>query len=145
MRETYPSRVVLGPTVLAAAVDDADDAARDTLDLVLEHPAVTLVASDALLDAAATIAADRTGEAAAAELRDRVADARLVPTHPPDDHPALASAYRANAAHLVTGDPDLRDADAAAALGPLRVSARSPAAFLRIFDPGALPADSDDG
>lgn len=145
VRETDPSKVVLGADVLGAAAGDAgaDRDARATLSMVEGHDGVTLVASDALLDAAVTVAAEHAGDPAAAALRDRVDATRLAVAHPSDDHPALASAYRAKAAHLVTRDPDLLGADAAAVLGPLRVSVRTPEAFLQVFDPDALPGERD--
>lgn len=144
MRETDPGRVVLAVDVLAAAVaggSDPDDPARRALDLVLGHDAVALVASDALLDDAAALVAERDGPIAARELRNRVEAECIAVSHPADDDPAVAAAYQSGAAHIVTRDSHLLGAEPAATLRPLRVSVRTPDAFVRVFDPDALPAE----
>ena len=57
---------------------------------------------------------------------------------PHGDHPALAAAYRGGARHLVTDDEALVGAETGATLGPrVGVSARTPPAFLQLYDPAA--------
>ncbi|MDR9445656.1 MAG: hypothetical protein RI544_05840, partial [Haloquadratum sp.] len=57
---------------------------------------------------------------------------------PRGDHPALAAAYRGGARHLVTDDQAVLGAEPGATLGPrVGVSARTPAAFLQLYDPAA--------
>ncbi|MDR9412019.1 MAG: hypothetical protein RI531_05230 [Haloferacaceae archaeon] len=57
---------------------------------------------------------------------------------PRGDHPALAAAYRGGARHLVTDDEAVLGAEPGATLGPrVGVSARTPAAFLQLYDPAA--------
>ncbi|MFC6768260.1 DUF7384 family protein, partial [Natrinema soli] len=53
--------------------------------------------------------------------------------------PALASAYRGEAAHLLSYDERLRSAEAGLTLQPrVSVSVRPPDAFARLFDPESL-------
>ena len=60
---------------------------------------------------------------------------------PHGDHPALAAAYRGGARHLVTDDEALVGAETGATLGPrVGVSARTPPAFLQLYDPAAAYA-----
>jgi len=137
-RENHPARVVADADVLAADLL-VGGAAREALDAVRAHSWVELVASDALLDdAEAVIAALADGELAGA-WRDRIEELRVAVDHPPGDHPALASAYRGGAAHLLSYDDDLRSAEAGAALGSrLNVSVKTPAGFAGLFDAESL-------
>ena len=69
----------------------------------------------------------------------RAADAREPVAHPPGDHPALASAYRGGAMHLLTFDERLRSADAGAAIrGHVETSVKHPRGFAALFDPASL-------
>lgn len=140
-----PTRVVADADVLAADLL-CGGAARAALDLVREHSWVTLVASDELLaDARATIAA-LADDVLAADWRDRVdTDCERV-THADGDHPGLASAAAGRAAHLLTLDTDLVGARSNLAVQPhLRVSIRSPRAFVSSFDAAALYTATHDG
>jgi hypothetical protein len=57
---------------------------------------------------------------------------------PGGDHTALGAAYRGGARHLVTDDPAVLSPAAGATLGPrVGLSARTPAAFLQVYDPAA--------
>lgn len=137
MREPDPARVVADADVLAADLL-VGGAARAALDHVRRHDWATLVASDRLLDEAQAIVAGLADENLATDWRERVgADADRV-EHPSGDHPALASAYRGNAAHVLSFDPVMTSARAGAALSRAGVSVKRPDAFDHLFDPDAL-------
>ncbi|MBX0322363.1 hypothetical protein EGH21_04880 [Halomicroarcula sp. F13] len=141
MTEAGPARVVADADVLAADLlcGDADNAAREALDHVRRHSWVTLVASDPLLDDAEAVIRDLSDDSLAADWRERVEAEREPVDHPEGDHPALASAYRGDAAHVLTFDEGLRSAKTGLSLQPhMQVSVRSPDAFARLFDPEPL-------
>jgi len=140
-----PTRVVADADVLAADLLVGGDA-RAALDHVRRHSWLTLVASDELLDDAEAVIADLADADLASEWRDRIEAERDPVDHPEDDHPALASAYRGEAAHLLTFDDSLRSAEAGLSLQPrVSVSVRSPDAFARLFDPESLYESLHDG
>ncbi|MBB6646747.1 hypothetical protein H5V44_10695 [Halobellus sp. MBLA0160] len=115
------------------------DAARDALDPLRSHSWTALLASDPLLDDAAATIADLADPDLAAAWRERLADWRESVTHPPGDNPALGSAYRGGAMHLLTFDDRLLSTQAGATLGTdLTVSARHPEAFAALFDAASL-------
>jgi len=62
----------------------------------------------------------------------------VVVDHPPDDHAALAAAYRGDAAHVLSFDPVLTSARAGATLKRANISVKPPDAFDRLFDPDSL-------
>jgi predicted nucleic acid-binding protein len=133
-----PTRVVADADVLAADLL-VGGAARDALDCVREHSWMTLVASDRLLADARAVVSTLADDALAADWHDRVGAERTAVDHPPGDHPALASAYRGGAAHLLTFDEGLGSAAANLSLQThMQVSVRTPDAFARLFDPGPL-------
>jgi len=135
-----PARIVADADVLAADLLVGGDA-RDALDGVRAHSWVTLVASDPLLDDAEAVVATLTeGDAdLAVEWRARIETLREPVAHPGDDHPALASAYRGGAMHVLTFDDGLRSAGAGAAIrGRVETSVKHPRAFATLFDPGSL-------
>ncbi|WP_134671438.1 DUF7384 family protein [Halorussus marinus] len=137
-RETDPARIVADADVLAADLL-VGGAAREALDAVRAHSWVKLVASDPLLDDAEAVVAALADEDLARAWRDRIEDLRVAVDHPPGDHPALASAYRGGAAHLLSYDDDLRNAKAGAELGSrLDVSVKTPAGFAGLFDAASL-------
>jgi len=142
--DTDPARIVADADVLAAdllAGDGEDDgtAARDAMDLIRSHSWVELVASDRLLDDAERVVADLADADLAGAWREQVEDLRVAVDHPPGDHPALASAYRGRAAHVLSYDEGLRSAEAGAALGSrLNVSVKTPAGFVTLFDAESL-------
>jgi hypothetical protein len=140
-----PTRVVADADVLAADLL-CGGAARAALDLVREHSWAALVASDALLaDARATIA-DLADESLAIEWRDRADAERERVSHANGDHPGLASAAAGGAAHLLTLDGDLVGPGSNLAIQPhLRLSIRTPPAFVASFDAEALYAVTQDG
>jgi len=143
--EADPTRVVADADVLAADLL-VGGPAREALDHVREHSWMTVVASDELLADAAAVVADLATEDLAADWRERVAREREAVEHPHGDHPGLASAYRGQAAHLLTCDEGLSSAGANLSLQPhLQVSIRPPDAFARLFDPAPLYEATHDG
>lgn len=136
-RDPDPTRVVADADVLVADLL-VGGAARDALDHVRRHDWMALVASEPLLNEAQAIVAGLADEDLASDWRERVrADAEPV-EHPPGDHPALASAYRGSAAHVLSFDPVMTSARAGAALKRAGVSVKRPDAFARVFDPEEL-------
>lgn len=133
-----PARVVADADVLAADLLVGDEA-RDALDHVRRHSWVDLLASEPLLDDAAAVVAALADDALAADWRERIdAECRLV-DHPAGDHPGLATAYRGEAAHLLTFDAGLSGARTNLSVQPYAaLSIRSPDAFARLFDPKPL-------
>ena len=138
MREASPARVVADADVLAADLLCGGDA-RAALDHVRRHSWVTLVASDALLADARAVVAELGDAALADDWHDRIDREREAVDHPEGDHPALSSAYRGGAAHVLSYDDDLRSAKTGAALNEhMSVSVRPPDAFAALFDPASL-------
>ncbi|MFC6863418.1 hypothetical protein ACFQGE_08085 [Halomicroarcula sp. GCM10025817] len=142
MPEASPARVVADADVLAADLlcgDESGNAARAALDHVRRHSWMELVASDPLLEDARTVVESLADATLAADWRERIGRERAAVEHPPGDHPALASAYRGGAAHLLTYDEGLRSAKTGASLqSHMSLSVRPPDAFARLFDPEAL-------
>lgn len=139
-----PARVVADADVLAAdlLVGEADRAALDHL---RRHSWTTLVASDALLADAEWVVGTLADEALAGAWRRRLEDWVERVDHPPADHPAVASAVRGNAAHILSHDDRLRTPTTAARLHGLETSVKTPAAFARLFDPETVYATSVGG
>lgn len=142
MTEASPARIVADADVLAADLlcgAATENAARAALDHVRRHSWVTLVASDQLLDDAQAVVTSLAEASLAADWRERIEHERTAVDHPDGDQPALASAYRGGAAHLLTYDEGLRSAKAGVSLQDhMRVSVRPPDAFARLFDPESL-------
>ncbi|WP_114576905.1 hypothetical protein [Saliphagus sp. LR7] len=133
-----PTRVVADSGVLAADLL-VGGAAREALDHVRAHSWMGLVASDPLLEETEELVATLADADLAAAHHERLEADRVAVTHPEDDHPALASAYHGNAAHLLTESEELASPGAGIALQPhVRVSVRPPDAFARLFDPESL-------
>jgi hypothetical protein len=134
-----PARVVADADVLAADLL-VGGASREALDALRAHGWTTLVASDPLVDDAAAVVAAVADEALSTDWRRRVEAWRERVTHPPADHPALASAYRGGAMHLLSFDDRLRSVRAGATLQGRRVplSVRPPDAFASLFDAASL-------
>lgn len=133
-----PARVVADADVLVADLLVGGDA-RAALDHVRRHSWVDLVASDLLLDDAQAVVAELADDDLAANWRTRVEDERIDVDHPDGDHPALASAYRSSAAHLLSFDESLTSARANLSLqSHVTVSVRPPDAFANLFDPESL-------
>lgn len=133
-----PTRLVADADVLAGDLL-VGGAARAALDHVRAHSWLSLVASDSLLDDAEGVVTALADADLAAAWRERLAEERVRVEHPAGDHPALASAYEGNAAHLLSFDEDLVGARGNLALqSALAVSVRTPEAFDRVFDAEGL-------
>ncbi|WP_226039246.1 hypothetical protein [Natrinema sp. DC36] len=136
--EPNPARVVADADVLAADLLIGGDA-REALDHVRRHSWVELVASDPLLAQTERLVSKLADPTLAADHRERLEAERVSVDQPEGDHPALASAYRGEAAHLLSYDERLRSAKAGLTLQPrVSVSVRPPDAFARLFDPESL-------
>ncbi len=145
MTDADPARVVAAADVLAADLL-VGGTARDALDCVREHSWMTLVASDPLLEDAQAVVAELADPDLAADWRHRIERERNRVEHPDGDHPGLASAYRGDAAHLLTYDEGLGSAAANLSLQPhLQVSIRTPHAFASLFDPASLYEATHEG
>ncbi|ELZ42275.1 hypothetical protein C471_04515 [Halorubrum saccharovorum DSM 1137] len=137
-RDPSPARVAVDADALAADLL-VGGAAREALDALRSHAWTTLVASDALLDDAEAVIASLADDGLAADWRDAVERWREPTPQPAGDHPALASAYRGGAMQVVSLDPSLTGAEAAAALRDrMKVSVREPRAFATVFSPAGL-------
>lgn len=133
-----PARVVADADVLAADLL-VGGAAREALDVVRRHSWLDLVATEPLLTDAEVVVAELADDDLAADWRARVEERAVLVEQPPGDHPALAAAYRGEAAHLLSFADRLRSAKAGASLrGVMDVSVRSPDAFATVFDPAAV-------
>lgn len=133
-----PTRVVADADVLAADLL-VGGAAREALEHVWRHSWLELVATDVLLDDAEAVVADLADPGLAADWRATLEGWALRVEQPAGDHPALAAAYRGEAAHLLSLDERLQSPQAGASLrGQLDVSVRSPDAFATVFDPAAV-------
>lgn len=136
--EPDPARVVADADVLATDLLLGGDA-RNALDHVRRHSWIDLVASDPLLDVTERLVATLTDQDLATDHRTRLEADRVRVEHPEGDHPALASAYRGKAAHVLSYDERLRSAKAGLALQPrISVSVRPPDAFASLFDAASL-------
>ncbi|APW97671.1 hypothetical protein CHINAEXTREME_07750 [Halobiforma lacisalsi AJ5] len=140
-----PARVVADADVLAADLLVGGDA-RAALDHVRRHSWVDLVASDHLLERTERLVTAVADADLAAAHRERLEAERVAVDHPPEDHPALASAYRGSAAHLLSYDERLGSAKAGLSMQPhVSVSVRPPDAFARLFDPESLYEEVEGG
>jgi predicted nucleic acid-binding protein len=132
------SRVVADADVLAADLL-VGGAAREAIDHVRRHSWLDLVATGPLLDDAEAVVADLADADLATDWRRTLEGSAVLVEQPEGDHPALAAAYRGNAAHLLTLDDDLESPQAGANLrAVMDVSVRSPEAFASVFDPAAV-------
>lgn len=133
-----PTRIVADADVLAADLL-VGGAARDALDSIRRHSWLTLVGSEHLLADAEAVIATLTEESLATAWRDRIDRLCELVEHPEEDHPALASAYRGGAGHLLSYDEQLRSVQTGADLRRLMdTSVREPRAFATVFDAAAL-------
>lgn len=138
MDEPDPARVVADADVLAADLLVGREA-REALDIVRAHSWVSLVASDPLLADAHAIVERLADDALGRAWYDRIDELRMRVEHPPDDHPALASAAAGNAAHVLSFDETLRGAKAGVRIREhVATSVKHPRAFRRLFDPERL-------
>jgi hypothetical protein len=131
------ARVVADADVLAADLL-VGGPAREAMALVRRHSWVELVATDRLLADAEAVVATLADPGLAADWRERVGALATVVEAPPGDHPALAAAYRGEAAHLLSFDDRLRNARAGASLARWQISVKPPDGFARLFDPASV-------
>lgn len=137
-RKPDPTRIVVDADVLAADLL-VGGSARRTMDVLRTHSWLELVATDPLLDDAEAIIGSLADRELASAWRGEIETLAIVVDQPPGDHPALAAAYRGNAAHVVTFEETLRSPEAGANLrGLFDVSVRSPDAFVSVVDPAAI-------
>jgi predicted nucleic acid-binding protein len=138
MDEPNPARVVADADVLAADLL-CGGYAREAIDTIRAHSWVELVASDPLLADAQTLIADLTDTALAEAWHERVEAFRVRVEHPPEDHPALASAAAGDAAHVLSFDEALRGAQTGLRIRErVATSVKHPAGFCGLFDPETL-------
>ncbi|MDZ7700894.1 MAG: hypothetical protein U5J98_01855 [Halobacteriales archaeon] len=132
------ARLVADADVLAADLL-CGGPARDALDLARAHDWVTLVASGPLLDDAEVVIAALADDGLAADWRERIESLAEPVEHPAGDHPAIASAYRGDAGHVLSFDEGLRSAAAGVAIrSRVETSVKHPDAFARLFDPASM-------
>jgi len=132
--EPSPERAVADADVLVAD-PLVGGAARAALDELRRHSWTTLVASDELLDDAAAVITALSDASLASDWYATVEDWREPVEHPPEDIPALASAYQGGAMHVLSFDEQLTSAAAGTTLkGRVQLSVRTPRAFATVFD-----------
>lgn len=135
---TEITRVVAGADVLAADLLVGGDA-RDALDIVRTHSWIELIASDPLLADAQAVIATLATDTLASDWRETIETERLAVEQPSEDHPALASAYYGEAAHILSFDEQLQSAKTGATLKQhVETSVKHPDAFVHLFDPEQL-------
>lgn len=142
--EATPLRVVADADVLAADCC-VGGPSRAVLDELYEHSWMTLIASDQLLADAQSVIETVANPSVATAWRERIAEWRQPVEHPLTDHPALGSAYRGGAMHVLSFDDELTSSAAGATLNThVSVSIRRPEAFRLLFDPERLYAVAHD-
>ena len=142
--EATPLRVVADADVLAADCC-VDGPARAVLDELYQHSWMTLIASDQLLADAESVIETLVTPSVATAWRERITEWRQPVEHPSTDHPALGSAYRGGAMHVLSFDDQLTGSAAGASLNThVSVSIRRPDAFQLLFDPESLYAVAHD-
>lgn len=143
--EPSPERVVADADVLVADLL-VGGAAREALDELRRHSWTILVASDALVDDAAAVVTALSDASLASDWYATVVDWREPVEHPPEDHPALASAYQGGAMQVLSLDEQLTSAAAGTTLkGRVQMSIRTPRAFATVFDAERLYPTVVDG
>jgi len=136
--EPSPTRIVVDADVLAADCC-VDGVSRAVLDALYRHSWMTLVASDHLLADAEDVIEAVATQSLADEWRTKIETWRQPVDHPAGDQPALGSAYRGGAMHLLSFDDGLTSSTAGATLNNyVPISVRQPDAFRLLFDPKSL-------
>lgn len=111
------------------------------MDVIRSHSWLELVASDALVADAAWVIEQCGSAVVAADWTTLIDELRVRVDHPTGDHPALASALHANAAHVLSLDDRLISPETGARIRRhVQTSIKRPAAFVSIFDPASLYA-----
>jgi len=133
-----PTRVVADADVLAADYC-VDGTSRAVLDALYRHSWTTLVASDRLLDDAEAVIRAVGTRSLAETWRKQIETWREPVDHPAVDHPAIGSAYRGGAMHVLSFDDELTSSAAGRQLNNyVPISVRQPDAFQLLFDPESL-------
>lgn len=132
------ARVVADADVLAADLL-LGGTAREAIDLARGHSWISLVASEPLLTDAEAVIASVADQTLATDWRAKIGDLVDLVDHPADDHPAIASAYRGEARHVLSFEEELLSADAAVTVrARVETSVKHPDAFVRLFDPASI-------
>ncbi|RRJ32811.1 DUF7384 family protein [Halocatena pleomorpha] len=132
---TEITRIVADSDVLTADLL-IGGSAREALDIVRSHSWLELVASDPLLADAQAVIAELASEELATVWHETIDAERIAVDNPSGDHPALASAYHGNAAHVLSFDDRLRSAKTGIEIRKrMKASVKSPDAFVALFDP----------
>jgi hypothetical protein len=144
-RDSSPARIVADADVLAADLI-VGEAAREALDHLRAHSWLVLVASDQLLDDAEAVIAALDGATLASDWRDHIESDCDRVAHPAGDHPALASAARGGAMHVISLDEELQSANAGVAIrARVETSVKDPRAFATLFEPEPVYEAVEDG
>lgn len=131
------TRIVADSDVLAADLL-VGGASRAALDTIRIHSWLELIATEPLLSDAQAVIGTLTNQSLASEWRTLIEELATTVGQPPEDHPALAAAYRGDAMHLISFDERMQSPAAGANLqDAMAVSVRSPDAFVAVFDPEA--------
>ncbi len=139
------ARIVADADVLAADLLVGADA-RHALEPIWQHDWTHLVGSDQLLDDAQNVIETLSNESLAADWREQIELWREPVSHPVGDQPALASAYRGGAMHVLSFTEQLTSSQAGASLNDrFPVSIRQPDAFAFLFDPESVYPTVSDG
>ncbi|UPM43728.1 DUF7384 family protein [Halocatena salina] len=132
---TEITRIVVDSDVLAADLL-VGGSAREALDIIRSHSWIELIASDPLLADARAVIAELASEELAVAWYETIEPERSAVDHPSGDHPALASAYHGNAAHILSFDDRLRSAETGIEIRKrVETSVKHPDAFVALFDP----------
>lgn len=132
------TRIVADADVLAADLL-VGGPAREALDLVRSHSWLTLYGSEPLVEEADTIIRRLTTSQLADDWREAIETVIEWVDHPPVDHPGIATAYRADAGHILSFDDGLRSAASSMAIRQRTpTSVKTPSGFVRLFDPEAV-------
>lgn len=135
MTDDHIARVVADADVLAADLF-LDKSARSALDLIRSHSWITLITSDTLIDQTTSLIEQLSSVTLAKKWVHKIQQHSTTIDHPATDHPALATAIRGNAAHVLSHDPELTSAKTGAVLQSHgSTSVKHPKAFVQIFDP----------
>lgn len=136
--DSHSTRIVADADVLAADLF-VGGPARAALDLVRSHSWLTLVLTEPLIDDTSALITRFADETLASDWRSLITQSASIVDQPAGDHPALAAAYHGNAGHILSFDERLQSAEAGTAIRQqLETSIKSPAGFVRLFDPEPL-------
>ncbi len=137
-RQPDPTTIVVDTDCLVADLF-IDGTAREVMDVIRGHDWLTLKASDYLIEDTVDVIAHLGDRPLADAWNDRFERLASMVEHPAEDHPALASAYAGQAAHLISYDDRLASVRTGLSMRKaMPISVRSPDAFMQVFDPASL-------